>query len=141
MQVFDSLNCREIAEILGVSVMSVDVNKFRNFTNSSSLCEDIQIEGDWADNLSGHIFIVAPCHRQTDRHLFAGEGVIIRWDLQPQEGKVRVQRQKLNTWDSFWHSVQSPISEILPEAFFPARLGLIGVAEIANTGIVNMMVD
>lgn len=138
MQVFDSLNCREIAEILGVSVMSVDVNKFRNFTNSSSLCEDIQIEGDWADNLSGHIFIVAPCHRQTDRHLFAGEGVIIRWDLQPQEGKVRVQRQKLNTWDSFWHSVQSPISEILPEAFFPARLGLIGVAEIANTGIVNM---
>lgn len=118
--------------------MSVDVNKFRNFTNSSDLCEDLQIEGDWADNLAGHIFIVAPCHRPTDRHLFAGEGVIIKWDLQPQGGKVRVQRQKLNTWDSFWHSIQSPISEILPEAFFPARFGLIGVAEIANTGMVNM---
>jgi carotenoid cleavage dioxygenase-like enzyme len=117
--------------------MSVDVNKFRNFTNFNSLCEDIQIEGDWPDNLAGCVFIVAPYHRKTDRHLFAGEGVIIKCDLQPQGGKVRVQRQKLNTWDSFWHSIQSPISEILPEAFFPARLGLIGVAEIANTGMVN----
>lgn len=119
--------------------MSVDVKKFRNFNNYNSLCEDIEIAGDWPDHLSGHIFIVAPYHRQSDRHLFAGEGVIIRWDLhQPQAGKVRVQRQKLNTWDSFWHSIQSPLSEILPEAFFPARLGLIGVGEIANTGIVNV---
>ena len=39
--------------------MSVDVNKFRNFTDSDSLCEEIKIEGDWPDNLSGHIFIVA----------------------------------------------------------------------------------
>jgi carotenoid cleavage dioxygenase-like enzyme len=118
--------------------MSVDVSKFRNFTDSHSSYEDIEIEGNWPDNLSGHIFIVAPYHRKTDRHLFAGEGVIIRWDLQPQGKKIRVQRHKLDTWDSFWHKIQSPISEIFPEAFFPARLGLIGIAEIANTAIVNL---
>lgn len=118
--------------------MSVDVSKFRNFVNSTNLCEEVEIEGVWPENLSGHVFIVAPFHRRHDRHLFAGEGVIIRWDLQSQQGKVKVHHKKLNTWDSFWHSIQSPLSELLPEAFFPARLGLIGIAEIANTAMVNM---
>ncbi len=118
--------------------MAVDVSKFRGFANLTGLSEDVEIDKTWPENLSGHVFIVAPCHRKNDRHLFAGEGVIIRWDLQPQEGKVKVHSKKLNTWDSFWHSIQSPLSELLPEAFFPARLGLIGIAEIANTAIVNM---
>ena len=118
--------------------MSVDVSKFRNFVNSTNLYEDVEIEGVWPENLSGHVFIVAPFHRQHDHHLFAGEGVIIRWDLESQQGRVKVHHKKLNTWDSFWHLIKSPLTEILPEAFFPARLGLIGIAEIANTAIVNM---
>ncbi len=118
--------------------MSVDVSKFRSFANSANLCDEVEIEGVLPENLSGHVFIVAPFHRRHDRHLFAGEGVIIRWDLQSQQGKVKVHHKKLNTWDSFWHSIQSPLSELLPEAFFPARLGAIGIAEIANTAMVNM---
>ncbi len=118
--------------------MSVDVSKFRSFVNSTNLCEEVEIEGVWPENLSGHVFIVAPFHRRHDRHLFAGEGVIVRWDLQPQQGKIRVQSKKLNTWDSFWHSIQSPLSELLPEAFFPARVGLIGIGELANTAMVNL---
>lgn len=118
--------------------MSIDVSKFRSFASSTNLCEDVKIEGVWPEKLSGHVFIVAPFHRRHDRHLFAGEGVIIKWDLQPQQEKIRVYSQKLNTWDSFWHSIQSPLSELLPEAFFPARLGLIGVGELANTAMVNM---
>lgn len=117
--------------------MSVDVSNFRTDVSSTSLSESIEIKGNWPD-LSGHVYIVAPFHRPHDRHLFAGEGVIIKWDLQPQEEKISVHSKKLNTWDSFWHSFQSPISEILPEAFFPARIGLIGVGELANTAIVNM---
>ncbi len=118
--------------------MLVDVSKFRSSANSTSLCEYAKIEGNWSENLAGHVFIVAPCHRRRDRHLFAGEGVVIRWDLQPQQGRIKVQSQKLNTWDSLWHLVESPLTELLPEAFFPARLGLIGIAEIANTAMVNM---
>ena len=118
--------------------MLVDVSKFRSSANSTSLCKYAKIEGDWPENLSGHVFIVAPCHRQYDRHLFAGEGVVIRWDLQPQQKRIEVHSKKINTWDSFWHLIRSPLSELLPEAFFPARLGLIGIAEIANTAMVNM---
>ena len=120
--------------------MSVDVKKFRNFADLSKLTADAEIEGVWPESISGHVFIVAPFHRQHDRHLFAGEGVITKWDLQPQQGKIRVHSKKIDTWDSFWHSnsVQLPFSELLPEAFFPARLGMIGVGELANTAMVNM---
>ena len=119
--------------------MSVNVSNFRSWANSTSLSENVKIEGDWPD-LAGHVFMIAPFHRPHDCHLFAGEGVISKWDLQPQQGKVRVQSKKLNTWDSFWHSIQSPsiLSELLPEAFFPARIGLLGVGELANTAMVNM---
>lgn len=120
--------------------MSVDITKFRSYTNTDNYCLDVEIEGVWPENISGHVFIVAPFHRQHDRHLFAGEGVVIDWNLQPQQGKIKVRSKKLDTWDSFWHSnsVQLPFSELLPEAFFPARLGLIGIGELANTAIVNM---
>ena len=119
--------------------MSINVANFRSWVDSNSLSENVEIEGEWPD-LLGHIFLVAPFHRPHDCHLFAGEGVIYRWDLQAQQGKIRVQSKKLDTWDSFWHSVQgsSPISELLPEAFFPARIGLIGVGELANTATVNL---
>jgi carotenoid cleavage dioxygenase-like enzyme len=116
--------------------MSIDVSKFRGSIPSGYLCKDVEIyEGTLPENLSGHVFIVAPYHRKNDRHLFTGEGVIIRWDLQPQDGKIKVHSNKLKTWDSFWHFVHG---KILSKAFFPARLGLFGVAEIANTAIVNL---
>lgn len=116
--------------------MSIDVSKFRGSIPSGSLSQDIKIcEGTLPENLSGHVFIVAPYHRQNDRHLFTGEGVIIKWDLQPQQGKIKVHSNKLKTWDSFWHFIHG---KLLSKAFFPARLGLFGVAEIANTAIVNM---
>lgn len=120
--------------------MSVDVKNFRSVANLTKFSLDAEIEGVWPKSISGHVFIVAPFHRQHDHHLFAGEGVIIKWDLQSQQGKIKVHSQKLNTWDSFWHSnsMQLPFSELLPEAFFPARLGMIGVGELANTAIVNM---
>lgn len=120
--------------------MSVDVTKFRSYTNTANCCLDVKIEGVWSEDISGHVFIVAPFHRQHDRHLFAGEGVVIDWNLQPQQGKIQVRSKKLDTWDSFWHSnsVQLPFTELLPEAFFPARLGMIGIGELANTAIVNM---
>ncbi len=116
--------------------MSIDVSKFRGSIPSDYLCKDIKIcEGTLPENLSGHVFIVAPYHRKNDRHLFTGEGVIIKWDLQPQRGKIKVHSNKLKTWDSFWHFVHG---KLLSKAFFPARLGLFGVAEIANTAIVNL---
>ena len=116
--------------------MSIDVNKFRGSIPSGYLCKDVEIyEGTLPENLSGHVFIVAPYHRKHDRHLFTGEGVIIKWDLQPQQGKIKVHSNKLKTWDSFWHFIHG---KLLSKAFFPARLGLFGVAEIANTAIVNM---
>ena len=120
--------------------MSIDVvRQFRGSIPSGYWCKDVEIyEGALPENLSGHVFIVAPYHRKNDRHLFTGEGVIIRWDLKPQEGKIQVHSKKLKTWDSFWHSVQLPLGELLPKAFFPAKLGLFGVAEIANTAVVNM---
>ena len=119
--------------------MSINISKFRSWTNSTSSSTNVDIEGDWPD-LSGHIFLVAPFHRRHDRHLFAGEGVIYRWDLQPQQGKIQVKSKKLDTWDSLWHPIQAPslISELLPEAFFPARVGLIGVGELANTATINL---
>ncbi|WP_144863268.1 carotenoid oxygenase family protein [Hyella patelloides] len=119
--------------------MSIDVSKFRGSIPSGNLCEDAKIyEGTLPENLSGHVFIVAPYHRKNDSHLFMGEGVIIKWALQPQPGKIQVHSNKLKTWDSFWHWVQLPLGKLLPKAFFPARLGFLGVAEIANTAIVNM---
>ena len=116
--------------------MSIDVSQFRGSIQSGYLCKDAEIyEGTWPENLSGHVFIVSPYHRKNDRHLFTGEGVIIKWDLQPQEGKIQIHSNKLKTWDSFWHFVHG---KLMPKAFFPAKLGLFGVAEIANTAIVNM---
>lgn len=118
--------------------MLVDVDKFRSSGDLTNLSVDAKIEGNWPENLSGYVYIVAPFHRSNDRHLFAGEGVIAKWDLQPQDGKIRVKSRKLKTWDGFWHALSSPLSELLPEAFFPARIGLIGVGELANTAIVNL---
>jgi carotenoid cleavage dioxygenase-like enzyme len=118
--------------------MSMDVSKFRDSTKLANLSKDVEISGTWPENLSGHVFVVAPYHRENDRHLFAGEGLIIKWDLQPQQGKIKVHSKKLKTWDSFWHRVQLPLGKLLPKAFFPAKFGFFGIAEIANTAIVNM---
>lgn len=116
--------------------MSIDVSQFRGSIPSGYLCKDVKIyEGTLPENLSGHVFIVAPYHRQNDRHLFTGEGVIIKWDLQPQQGRIKVHSNKLKTWDSFWHFIHG---KLLSKAYFPAKLGLFGVAEIANTAIVNL---
>ena len=116
--------------------MSIDVSKFRGSIPSGYSCKDVEIyQGTLPENLSGHVVIVGPYHRKNDRHLFTGEGVIIRWDLKPQEGKIKVHSKKLETWDSFWHFIHG---KLLPKAFFPAKLGLFGVAEIANTAVVNM---
>ena len=116
--------------------MSIDVSQFRGSIPSNYLCQDVKVyEGTLPENLSGHVFIVAPYHRENDRHLFAGEGVTIRWDLKPQGGKIKVHSKKLDTWDSSWHFIHG---KLMPKAFFPAKLGLLGVAEIANTAIVNM---
>ena len=115
------------------------VRQFRGSIPENYVCKDVKVyEGTLPENLSGHVFIVSPYHRDNDRHLFAGEGVTIRWDIKPQEGKIKVHSKKLDTWDSFWHSIQLPLGELLPKAFFPAKLGFFGVAEIANTAIVNM---
>lgn len=112
------------------------VRQFRGSIPTGYSCKDVKVyEGTLPENLSGHVFIVAPYHRANDRHLFAGEGVTIRWDLQPQEGKIKVHSKKLDTWDSFWHFIHG---KLMPKAFFPARLGFFGVAEIANTALVNM---
>ncbi|MCU0536287.1 MAG: carotenoid oxygenase family protein [Hydrococcus sp. Prado102] len=116
--------------------MSIDVSKFRGSIPSGYLCQNIKIsEGIWPENLSGHVFIVGPYHRKNDSHLFTGEGVIIKWDLKPEEGKIKIHSKKLKTWDSFWHFIHG---KLLPKVFFPARLGFFGVAEIANTAIVNL---
>ena len=116
--------------------MSIDVGWFQGLIPSGYWSADAKVyQGTLPENLSGHVFIVSPYHRQNDRHLFTGEGVIIRWDLKPQEGKIRVHSKKLVTWDSFWHFIHG---KLMPKAFFPAKLGLFGVAEIANTAVVNM---
>ena len=117
--------------------MSIDVSKFRGSIQSGYLCKDAEIcDGIWPENLSGHVFIVAPYHRENDRHLFAGEGVIIRWDLQAENDRIKVHSKKLKTWDSFWRKLL-PIYN-LSKAFFPAVISPLGVSEIANTAIVNM---
>ena len=116
--------------------MSIDVSQFRGSIPSDYFHRDVKIyEGNLPENLSGHVFIVAPYYRKQDRHLFVGEGVTIRWDLKPQEKKIKVHSKKLDTWDSFWHFIHG---KLLPQAFFPAKLGFLGVSEIANTAIVNM---
>ena len=126
--------------------MPINISKFRSWTKPSSSpvnIDVIKIKEDWPD-LSGYVFLVAPFHRRHDRHLFAGEGVVYKWNLKPQQQEksqqIQVQGKKLDTWDSFWHSTTIPslLSELLPEAFFPARVGLIGVGELANTAIVNL---
>lgn len=119
--------------------MSLNVKKLRGSRKLANLSEYIEIsEGVWPENLSGHVFIVAPFHRKNDTHLFTGEGVVIRWDLKSQDGKIKVNSKRLKTWDSLWHSVQLPLGKFLPKTFFPARMGLWGIAEIANTAIANM---
>jgi carotenoid cleavage dioxygenase-like enzyme len=116
--------------------MSIDVSKFRGSIPTGYYSQDVPVvEGTWPENLAGCIFIVAPYHRPNDRHLFTGEGVIIKWELQPQAGKIKLHSKKLQTWDGLWRFVQN---KILSQAFFPARLSVFGVAEIANTAIANL---
>ncbi|MBD2128931.1 carotenoid oxygenase family protein [Microcoleus sp. ZQ-A2] len=108
----------------------------QNFTRSSIGQYEATISGAWPQELSGHIFVAAPYHQLGERHLFGGAGVTIRWDLAPQNGKVKLLCKRVNTWDSFWQ-------DLLPltwrqRAFFPARMSLFGIAEPANTGVVNM---
>ncbi len=123
---------------MSMDVNKMDVTKFKCSNKLVDFSEKLEIYGEWPDDLSGHVFIVAPFHRRKDRHLFAGEGVIIRWDLQSQDGHIKVHSKKLKTWDSFWYSILSPLGKLIPKAFFPARLSIVGVAEIANTAVVNM---
>ncbi|KST66951.1 carotenoid oxygenase family protein [Mastigocoleus testarum] len=119
--------------------MSLDVNKLRGSSKLANLSEYVEIsEGTWPENLSGHVFIVAPFNRESDTHLFTGEGVIVRWDLKSENGKVKVNSKKLKTWDSLWYSSLLPIIKLFPKKFFPARTGFWGISEIANTAIVNM---
>ncbi len=80
--------------------------------------------------------IVCPFHRKNDRHLFSGEGVIIKWDLQGKNNQVNVYSKKLKTWDSFWRKVL-PIFNI-SQATFPAVVSILGCSEIANTAIVKL---
>ncbi|MFM6899526.1 MAG: carotenoid oxygenase family protein, partial [Microcystis panniformis] len=93
-------------------------------------------EGHWPENLSGYVFIVCPFHRKNDRHLFSGEGVIIKWDLQGKNNQVNVYSKKLKTWDSFWRKVL-PIFNI-SQATFPAVVSILGSSEIANTAMVKL---
>ncbi|MCC5667949.1 carotenoid oxygenase family protein [Nostoc sp. CHAB 5784] len=104
-------------------------------TNSNGWEAEI-IEGTCPNNLSGYVFMIAPFHRLKDRHLFAGEGVIIKWDLKAQNDKIKIYANKLRTWDSFWNN-KLPIYN-LSKAFFPAVITPLGVSEIANTAVVNM---
>ncbi|MBD2449514.1 carotenoid oxygenase family protein [Nostoc sp. FACHB-152] len=94
------------------------------------------IEGTWPNNLSGCVFMVSPYHRKQDRHLFAGEGVIIKWNLKAQNDQITIHANKLITWDSFWQN-KLPIYN-LSKAFFPAVISPLGVSEIANTAVVKM---
>jgi carotenoid cleavage dioxygenase-like enzyme len=93
-------------------------------------------EGNWPENLSGYIFIVCPYHRPNDKHLFSGEGVIIKWDLQAENNQLNVFSKKLVTWDSFWRKFL-PIFNI-SRATFPAVVSILGSSEIANTAIVKL---
>ena len=115
-----------------LNIKNLSRSEFAEFQEA----EIIEVKGTWPENLSGHVFIVAPFHRDSDRHLFAGEGVIIRWDLKAEKDKVKVHSKKLKTWDSFWRKVL-PIYN-LSQAFFPAVINPLGISEIANTAIVNM---
>jgi carotenoid cleavage dioxygenase-like enzyme len=116
--------------------MSLAVSKFRGSIPWKYHSQEVPVvEGAWPEHLSGYVFVVGPYHRPRDRHLFAGEGVILKWELQPQGGKIKFQSQKLQTWDSFWRFVRS---RLFSRAFFPARLNVFGVAEIANTAVVNL---
>ena len=116
--------------------MSIDVFQFRGSIPPNYLCKDVKVyEGSLPENLSGHVFIVAPYHRENDRYLFAGEGVTIRWDLKPQEGKIKVHSKKLDLFDDFEHFMHG---KLMPKAFFPINLGFFGVSAIANNAIVNI---
>jgi carotenoid cleavage dioxygenase-like enzyme len=113
----------------------------KNFSSSTlgefeAAIEIIKENWHWPEHLFGYVFIVAPYHRKNDLHLFAGEGVITRWSLKPQNNKIQVYSQKLNTWDSFWRFVL-PIFN-LSKGVFPAVISPLGVSEIANTAIVKL---
>lgn len=108
----------------------------QNFTRSSIGQFEAKIFGTWPEKLSGHIFMAAPHHKPGERHLFGGTGVVIRWDLAAQNGSINVHCQPVQTWDSFWQNLLPLTWE--QEAYFPARISLMGVAEPVNTGIVNM---
>ncbi len=109
----------------------------KDFKRSSTGTFNLPIvDGSWPENLKGHVVLIGPFHRDDDMHLFAGEGLVIRWDLQPQGNTIRVQSKKLETWDGFWHSVL-PLYN-LTQAFFPASISPLGIAELANTAVVNM---
>ncbi len=108
----------------------------QQFTRSSIGEFEAKISGTWPEEISGYIFIAAPYHKAGERHLFGGTGVIIRWDLTPTNGSVKVDCQPLKTWDSFWQNILPITWEQI--AFFPAKMSLFGIAEPANTGVVNM---
>ncbi|WP_035139550.1 carotenoid oxygenase family protein [Fischerella sp. PCC 9605] len=96
---------------------------------------DAKVTGSWPNDISGHIFIVGPHHRPRERHLFVGTGVVVRWDLKAENGRIRVHSKPLQTWDGFWQ-------ELFPwtwkGGYFPASISLLGIAEIANTAVVKM---
>lgn len=118
--------------------MSVDINKFRSLGIQNAQVNQFDTEvyfGDWPKHLSGHVFLVGSFPRPLDRHLFVGEGLIVRWDLKAENSQIKVSRNKLDTWDSFWREIY-PINFF--KGFFPAVLSPIGVSEIANTAVVNM---
>lgn len=98
----------------------------------------VVIEGVWPQQLSGHIYIVGPYHRQGDYHLFAGEGVVIRWDLKAQDQQLTVYSKKLDTWDSLWHSILPMFNLNLLRVNFPAVISVFGVSEIGNTAITKL---
>jgi len=126
--------------------MSIDVTGFRgsDFSKSDKSNKE-QIKksfngeiffGNWPKELSGHVFIVGPQHRQDEHHLFGGTGAVVRWDLQAnQDGCLKVHWAPVKTWDSFW---QKNFRRIWDKPVFPASISLLGVAELANTAIFNL---
>ncbi|MBW4454242.1 MAG: carotenoid oxygenase family protein [Nostoc indistinguendum CM1-VF10] len=115
----------------------VNIKNFKLSPEPNNNGWDAEItEGTWPNNLSGYVFMVAPFHRKKDRHLFAGEGVIIKWNLKAQNDKIKIHANRLRTWDSFWNG-KLPLYN-LSKAFFPAVITPLGISEIANTAVVNM---
>lgn len=115
--------------------MPLDVRQFFRSPAGQSSPFSGKISGEWPADISGHVFVIGPHHRQGERHLFVGTGEVTRWDLHPQEGQIQVHSARLKTWDSFW---QNLLPWTWRGGFFPASMSLIGIGELANTAIINM---